>query len=364
MTTTAPSWQDLYNEAKTELLARRPDLNVFDGDISDMLMAAISAVGDRLIGYTAQRVKATFLDGAVGDDLTTLAADHWNINRQEAVQAIGTVTFSRASAGAGAGVVAAGTVVATIRDAFGNDVQFTTDNDVNFTIAALGPLSTTVTAVVAGLSGNVAAGAVNRVVSTLFDSSITVTNAAVTVGGAEEESDEDLRARVRNFSTTLRRGTLAALEYGALQVETVAQATAVEDEDTGMVTVYVTDASGASNAAMVADVMAELEDWRAAGSLVNVTGGQLYELNPIEIVLTVRSGVDTAAIAADVKSAIVARVARLKIGETCRREIIQQAALNVDPDNITGCTVTLPAADVEPDANEVVRTDTSYITVA
>jgi len=364
MTTTAPSWQDLYNEAKTELLLRRPDLQVREGDISDMLMAAIAAVGDRLIGYTAQKVKATFVDGAFGDDLTTLASDHWNIERQAAASAVGTVAFSRATFTAGAGTVNAGTVVATTRDAFGNDVQFTTDGAVSFGASELGPKTVTVTASVAGTSGNVAAAAINRVVSTLFDSTITVTNSAVTVGGAEEETDEDLRERIRSFSTTLRRGTLAALEYGALQVATVAQATAQEDTETGLTTVYVTDASGASNAAMVADVIDELENWRAAGALVTVTGGSLYTLNPIEITLSVRAGVDTAAIAADVKSAIVARVAKLKIGEICRREIIQQAALNVDPDNITGCTVVLPAADVEPAANQVIRTDTSYITVS
>jgi hypothetical protein len=210
----------------------------------------------------------------------------------------------------------------------------------------------------------VAAGAINRVVSTIFDSTIAVTNSAVTVGGGEEETDEELRERIRSFSTTLRRGTLAALEYGALQVATVSQSTAVEDSTTGLTTVYVTDASGASNAAMVADVVDELENWRAAGSLVTVTGGSLYTLNPIQITLSVRTGVDTAAIAADVKDAIVARIARLKIGETCRREIIQQAALNVDPDNITGCTVVLPAADVDPADNQVIRTLAAYITVA
>lgn len=363
MTAPAPSQDDLYNDAKAELVVRRPDLTVLDGDISDMVLASIAAVGDRIVGYAADRIKATFVDGAAGEDLTKLADDHWNVERVAAVAAVGTVSFSRASFAAGAGDVNAGSVVATQRDALGVEVRFLTDALVHFGATELGPKSVVVTAADTGTAGNVAAAAINRVVTTLFDSSITVTNAAITVGGAEEESDDDLRDRVRSFSSTLRRGTLAALEYGAKLVTTVKQATAVED-GTGAVTVYVTDASGASNAAMVADVIAELENWRAAGSLVTVTGGSLYSLNPIEITLSVRTGVDTAAIADDVKAAIAARVARLKIGETCRREIIQQAALNVDPDNIVGCTVVLPAADVVPTATQLIRTSTSYITVA
>lgn len=364
MTTPAPSWQDLYDEAKSQQQLIRPDLQVLPGDITDMLMAAISAVGDRVVGYTAHRVKATFVDGASGADLVTLANDHWGIVAGPEVFAVGTATFNRATDAGGAGIISAGTVVATARDALGQDVQFTTDEDVAYTTSQTGDVSVSITATTAGTVGNVAAGAVNRVVSTLFDSTITVTNDAITVGGAPAESDESLRTRVRAYPSTLRRGTLAALEYGARQVPTVAHATAVEDAATGMVTVYVTDASGGSNAAMVVDVIREMENWRAAGALVLVTGGSLYVLNPIQITLSVRPGVDTAAIAASVKAAIAARVARLKIGETCRREIIQQAALNVDPDNVTGCTVILPAADVDPADNQVVRTNVAYISVA
>jgi uncharacterized phage protein gp47/JayE len=363
MTTPAPSWDDLYNDAKTEQVLRRPDLQVLDGDISDMILAGIAGVGDRVVGYTSDRIKATFVDGASGDDLTKLADDHWNITRVAAVQAVGTVSFSRASFAAGAGDVPAGTVVATQQDAFGREVRFTTGALAHFGATDLGPKTAPVTASVTGTAGNVAAATVNRVISTLFDGIITVTNAAITAGGAEAEADEDLRERIRAFTVSLRRGTLGALEFGAKQVSTVKQATAVEDS-TGAVTVYVTDGSGASNAQMVVDVATELDNWRAAGSSVTVTGGQLYTLNPIEITLAVRTGVDTASIASTVKSAIKARIDRLKIGETCRREIISQAALNVDPDNITGCTVVLPAADVDPGDNQVIRTSTSYITVA
>lgn len=361
MTQPAPSWSDLYNDAKAELVLRRPDLTVDDGDIADMLMAAISAVGDRVVGYAADQVRATFVDGARGSDLTKLADDHWGLTRVAAVQAIGSVAFSRAATVL-SGDVPAGTVIATVPDATGTIVEFTTNTLVHFAVGVAGPLSVNVTAVTGGIAGNLVLGKITRISTTLFDT-FTVAQAAPTLGGAEAESDDELRARIRVFTTTLRRGTLAALEYGALQVPQVRQSTAVEDVS-GIVTVYVTDINGASNAAMVSDVLDELEEWRAAGALVNVTGGALYSLNPIQITLAVRAGTNTAAIALDVKKAIAARVGKLKIGETCYRAIIQQAALNVDLDSIIGCTVVLPAADVVPSANQIIRTDVSYITVA
>lgn len=361
MTAAAPTLDDLYNDAKAELVNRRPDLTVNDGDISDMGMAAIAAVGDRLVGYAAQLTRATFVDGALGDDLTKLASDHWNITRFPAIDAIGAVTFTRTDTSL-AGDIPAGTVVATVQDALGATATFTTDTLQHFAIADAGPYTVNITAVNGGVSGNVQAGNIARINTTLF-TTFTVVNANATLGGAGQEDDDALRTRIRTFSTTLRRGTLAALEYGALQVPQVKNSVAVEDS-TGIVTVYVADINGASNAAMVSAVLIELVNWRAAGALVNVSGGGLYQLNPISIQLTVRAGINTQALVANVQASITARVAKLKIGEICSRDLIKQAALNVDTDNILACNVLLPAADVAPAANQVIRTDPSFITVS
>ncbi len=364
MATAAPSWDDLFNDAKAELVDRRPDLTVLPGDISEMILAGIAAVGDRIVGYAASGIKATFVDGAIGVDLTTLASDHWNLDRVTAVKATGQVTIARPTFAAGAGSVAIGSVVATVKDSLGIDVRYLTTAVANFGAADVGPYTVAIQAETAGSAGNVAAATITRMITAQWDTTLTITNAALTAGGSPAEEDDALKERIRAFSTTLRRGTLAALEFGAKQVPAVKQSTASEDVTTGIVVVYVTDGDGNSNAQMVSDVVDELDNWRAAGAYVDVTGGSLYELNPISITLVVRTGVDTAAIAADVKTAIVARVGKLKIGETCSRSIIQQAALNVDPDNITGCTVILPAADIAPSSSQVIRTDTTFITVA
>lgn len=363
MATPAPSAQELYDIAKAELVSRRPDLQVLPGDISDMLLWAIAAGADRVVGFTAERFRATYVDGARGEDLTTLASDHFGLERFEAVQAVGSVTFSRSNGpSAPAGTISLGTVVATTKDINGVEVRFTTDADQAWLLGENGSKSVGVTAEIGGKSGNVAAAKINRIITSLFDT-FTVTNAALTAGGAEAESDQELRERIRGFNQSLRRGTLDALEFGAKQVQTVHTASASQDA-TGLVTVYVSDEDGNSNADMVADAAAELVNWIAAGITVQVLGAVVYTLTPITITLQVRSHVDVAAITSQVKNAIVARIGKLRIGETATRSAIQQAAMNVDIDNIIGVSVIAPAADVVPTANQVIRTTAGDISVA
>jgi len=104
---------------------------------------------------------------------------------------------------------------------------------------------------------------------------------------------------------------------------------------------------------MVAAVVAELENWRAAGIVVNVSGGSLVSQD-VTITLPVRPGVVVAALLANIQAAVVARLAKLRIGETLSRDMIKQAVLNVDP-GITAVAVTLPGADVMPGASQVIR---------
>lgn len=359
----APTFQDFFNAGKAEAINRRPDLTFDEGDISEFLVAGMAAMADHLTGYFAGRFKATYLDGAEGDDLTTLADDHWNIQRVAAVKSGGNVTLTRTNAnGAPAGTVAAGTVVQTQPDANGSVIQFTTDVDVNWTLGDVASKTVHVTAVVAGVASNTDVNTVNAFASLPFDSTIAVNNpSARMAGGADQESDESLRERVRALPSTLRRGTLGAIEYGALTVSGVAKATAVEELDTlgrqtGIVDLYVSDSQGNSNGTMTANVATEENNWRPAGSVLNVYGGLLQTQN-VALTVVARLGTDTQALAANIVSAVTARINKLKIGETLSPDIIKQAALNVD-DSILSITVTTPAVAVVPPTGTIIRCGT------
>jgi hypothetical protein len=342
-------------------LTLRPDLEAEEGDISEMLESAGTAAADLVLGFIAGRIKATFVDGAEGDDLTTLIEDHSSIQRDEAAQAIGQATFTRPTAAGGAGTIEAGATVGTTPDATGAFQTFTSDVDAVFGASDLS-VTVAATAVDAGRDGNVSALEVNRVLDAVFDTSITVSNAERFAGGSDEQSDEDFRAEYRGFHRTAQRGTFEALERGARKVAAVTRATAVEDE-VGLCTLFASDADGNSNAQMVDAVELELLSWRAVGALVTVTGG-VRVVVPIDVSLSVRAGVDVAAIADSVRRAIVAAVRRLRPGDTLHRGLIEGAVRNVDREAIVGVTVNSPAADIVPAPSEVIRAELSQTTVS
>lgn len=349
----APSEKDLHDVGRAEAILKRPDLVVRDFDITDFLMWAAAAMAGKCIQYASQLAAETYVDTSKADGLTTLADDHWAITRLEAGFATVTLSITRPIASAGAGTIFAGSVFATQKDNLGQEVRFVSDIDLTWGAAELGPKTVTATAEVAGRAGNVAATRINRILTTLYDPSFVVSNPAVAAGGSEAESDEALRERVRTFPSTIRRGILSAVEYGARTVTGVANATASED-DSGLMTVYVTDDSGGFSVSMLADVEVELRTWVAGGAAFSVQGGALFSQD-VTVSLTVRTGTDVNALIPLIQSSIDSKLQQLKIGETLYRDMIKDAAISVARDKIVAVNVVLPAADIEPAAGELIR---------
>lgn len=361
----APSFQDLLDQFKAEAQIRRPDLDFFEGDITVAQQHGAAAIGDACIRFAAQSFKETFIDGAEEDALDALLDDHMNLQRKPANAAQVTIEWSRGTSGPG-GTIPAGSVVATQFDAAGNTVEFESDADFIVGAGLNGPFAIPSTAVIQGLAGNAQAGTVTRVVDQpVFDPNFTVTNPLAAAGGADRESDEDYRTRARNFFQTLRRGTLASLEFGAQTVAGVAVANAVEDELTGITTVRVADANGNSSQQMINDVLTELENWRCAGTVVNVIGGTSLLVDSA-ISLVVRAGFNVAAREADLIAAVENRINKLRVGETLFLDMLIGAIVAVAPDSIfdvifNSLTVGGTAAligDVTPTASQAVRPGT------
>lgn len=360
----APSFADLLLVGQAEAQARRPDLVFADGDITEAQLHGAAAMTDAGIRFSAQAFRDTFLDGARGDALTALVDDHLNIQRKEASQSQVIVSWSRTTSGPG-GTIPNGSTVATVFDATGETVEFTTDSDFIVGAGLNGPFLIACTAVLAGRTGNVAAGAITRLIDQpAFDPNFSITNTAGAAGGNDEESDEDLRTRAREFFLTLRRGTIAALEFGAKRVLTVAIAKAIEDTTTGITTVRVSDSDGGSTQQMINDVLTELEDWRCAGSLVNVEGGNRVEVSMSITITAKRDGFSVEQAESQMEEAIIARAAKLRSGETLFLDTVKGAVTAVFPDDVLALTIDtivvdgvplLPVQDVVPVGAGVIR---------
>lgn len=361
----APSFQDFLDQGRAEAQARRPDLAFFDGDITVAMLHSGAAMSDAVTRFIVQALKATYLNTAEGDELTTLADDHWDVQRQLATAAQVTISISRPSDGGSepAGSIAAGTTVATEYNSDGEAVSFTTDDPVAWALGELGPKTVVATATETGREGNAQANLITRLIDAPgFDSSFVVNNPAEAAGGNPEETDPELRQRVRDKSSTLRRGTLAALVTGALEVLEVRSAIANETDVTALVTVTVSDIDGNSTAEMVQDVIAELENWRCAGVPVSVTGGSQLAVS-MAISLVVRLGYDVTAANADLVAAIENRMFKLKGGDTLYLDSIIGSIIAVAPDDIldvvfdsiTYNAASQPIANIVPTVSEIIR---------
>lgn len=303
---TVLSRQQLYDLFVTELKAQQPQITDFsDGSMADIMAGVTAQVLSEMSSLTVSEFAKTFFNSANGpevtgssDDLQTLAVDHFGdgFSRPSAVSASGTVTFARAATTAGNVTIPAGTAVTTAANASGQKTRFLTTAQVVMTGTSI---NAQVVCDTAGSAGNVAAGAVTTLQSTLTDPTVTVSNAAVMSGGADQLNDAQYRGFILNKLKSLKGATLAAITATALTVAGVQTATAIETFFTAIqydigsslpapgatyfqfpyAYVYVADVNGSASSSLIAAVQSAIDSVRAAGVKVQAVGAQAVAQN-------------------------------------------------------------------------------------
>jgi hypothetical protein len=355
MTVPAPSFDDLFNVAIAEIILRDPAMALLPGDVSDAISHAIAAVGDAAVRSFIAAVRRTFIDGAKGQDLDDLILDHITLARVPAVQSIGAQSVSRAGNGP-AYTFPIGHRFGTLGDATGNQIVIELTQAMAWALNETGTKLAAARAVATGPGGNAAIGTVIQILDATTDPTFTTTNPAAYAGGAVEQDDPSYRAAARAFWTTLARATIAALIYGAKQVPQIKIATVTESE-TALVTVYVADQDGGSNAQMVQLAVTELENWRAAGAAVQVTGGAV-QLVSVQYRIIGRPGFDPTPFEPLIDGAMRNRIAQLGAGETMYFEMLRAPTVALAPLDILSVVITVPATEITPAANTIIRLDT------
>lgn len=219
----------------------------------------IAGVAHSLYGYIAYLVNQILPDTAETTYLDRHASLWLAVPRKAASYAVGTAQFS----GSDGITIPAGTVL--IR---ADGVEYETDADV--TIAA-GVANAAITALEAGQNGNAAASIPLALSSPIagVNSSVVVTALALT-GGADQESDDDLRARViGRIQNPPHGGSKSDYETWALEVPGVTRAW-VYDQELGPGTVTLRfvrddDASLIPDAAEVLAVQTYIDERRQVG---------------------------------------------------------------------------------------------------
>jgi uncharacterized phage protein gp47/JayE len=332
------------------------DVNIYVG-VGSVLADAII----KQLGYSVARLT---LDGAQGDDLDRYAWDRYQLTRKGASPALGTVRFFRQSAAALGGTIYTGTKLKTLAGS-----EYITTTDARFGDADL-QATANVRAVNAGKATQVGKNQIRAFSSTsaLFDTTIQVTNDETTAGGEDKEDDPTFRARIRTFWRTVRRGTLGAIEAGALTVPGVVSAQAIEAltgdaQPANVVNLYISDSSGVASQALADQVISALDDYRAGGIAVLVSTSIPMLIN-IQLALAFAAGTDTVTLTSTIITAVVAFVNSLPVnGPLYVGELFTALQAYVSDGLILNqTTIAAPTGDLIPSVGQTLRTLPNLVT--
>lgn len=356
--------------ARAQLRARATRLTpqaVFTpGTDINIIIAACSAMADEATRHLGLRIAALYLDSAEGEDLDRLVADRFSptLARKQAAQAVVPLTFARAIPPSN-GAIKTYDVGTKLKTAQG--VQFELVEAVSFALNATGPITVRAVASLAGEVGNVAAGSITAFVEASGDAGMTVTNPEPAAGGTDVETDASLRDRARSFYLAARRGTLPAIEFGALTVDGVVSAVAEEllnpeGYPNGFIRLYIADKNGQGNSVLAEAVRLALREYRGGGVPVSVVASS-PQFESVAYTVEFASGVDQGRAIQQLKTLTVNALSALAPSEVLRRSMLMALARSVPGVIVPDNAIATPLGDVHADAGRSIRTSLDRVTV-
>ena len=289
---------------------------------------------------------AAFPQTASGADLDLHAGER-GLQRKPAVQAEGTLTFSRGTALTYDVEIPEGMICA----ASGAAAEFETTEPA---VLEAGALSVTVSAraVVGGKAYNAAVGAVDTLVTPPAGIE-SVTNETVFSGGADAETDDVLRARLLQCYSILPNGANSeTYRRAALEVPGVVHANVVPRENgTGTVTVYVYGDGEAVPDAVLTAVQEKLDALREVNVDVTVCNAEPVERRAA-VYIQVKPGCAFADAQAVCEEALMGCFERFSVGDPFVVAALTAALMQTGM--VKNCTWTVGTTDYTAAAGEIV----------
>lgn len=376
-----PTRADLFRVARDRILGLNGQLSAEvvqrDGTDANIMVAGGSAMADEVTGQLVQVCRGQFLDSASGTQLDRLVFDRYGLVRKPAAPSLGTVRFNTTALVATAFTIPSGTTLSTT-----DGITFITTVATTFPAGTTGPIYVDVRSQLAGFSQQAKAGSITSITATVVGAppDLTVTNDVATAGAADAEDDPSLRDRARRFWTTAQRGTLSAIENGALAVPGVVRASAIEAIDaTGrpgrwvqllvadrftdaLVTINQTSAAyDAQSQSLARTVFNALSDVRCGGCFVQVIVAQVVLLM-VRLDLTFSAGVDPIAVSEIARATVVNYTNALAPGASFVPDDAVNALRSVTGLLVTGNEIAVPAGTVAPRAMQVIRSTFDLVT--
>jgi uncharacterized phage protein gp47/JayE len=278
------------------------------------------------------------------------------------VKAFGLVTFSANPAPTGNLYIPEGTKIGTSGTP---SREFVTTEPVIIP-AGQTSVNANVACTIAGISGNVGAGTI-VVIKTSIPRVTAVTNAAALLTGKDREKEEERRQRFQDYITTLSRGTDAAIQYGATTAalasgsEVVERVVSAQVNTTAAATVSCVVYNGSTGASpeliqeatkiidgYISESGEYVAGYKAAGVVVTVTAATV---TTIPVTVSITSLVPLATMQGIAEESILQYFSTLSVGaDFISAEIV---AIIMSISGVTNCEVTAPAGDTLAGAGEV-----------
>jgi|WetSurMetagenome_2_1015567.scaffolds.fasta_scaffold18307_3 uncharacterized phage protein gp47/JayE len=349
------TYSAIYDSIKSYIIANQDIITDFnDGGV---LSSEIEAFSRQLAqAYAEDRAGFT-------EVLKKLPYSIFDFSAKSAVTATGIVTFTRTDTTVSV-TISSGTQISTT-----GGVVFETTTDVSMPIGTAN-VSVAVEAVTSGTTGNVSAGTVTTIVSSVDADS--VTNSSAMAGGVDAETTAQALSRFRSYLMGLSKSNKYGIMYAALLNTSVRSASVLEHfppkSNLYNFTLYIDDGNGSASSEMIAAVKKIVDGdgtqtnpgYRAAGINCDILAPTiLYQA--VTATITVNYDVDVDEAKSTLGSAITSYINSLVLGETLIRSQLMKAILNYT--YVTDIVISSPSDNIAADDSEIIRAGTIVLTI-
>lgn len=358
----------MQNMAAAAQGAANQMLDLTVGSVMRAIFEANAGVALWVQWLIVQVLQMTRAATSTGPDLDSWMAD-MTLTRLPAVAASGQVTFSRYTPVTSAlvpvgGLVrtADGSIVFSVVADTSNPAWNVTQNGYVLP-AGIGSVTVLVMAQVAGSAGNVQAGTVT-LIATSISGVDTVTNTYAFENGENAETDQAFRARFQNFLGTRSQATSAAVGYVISNIQQGLAFLIQENVDTngnphpGNFVVTLDDGSGNPPAALLSTAYQAIDPVRPLGSTFSVMPPILMTAS-VSLAISSSQAQDVAA----AEQALQSYIDSLSIGASLTVTRLAQVAYNASSTitNVTSITINGAGSDLVPPANGVIKAGTLVV---
>lgn len=264
------SFNEWYNLIKNKInsYSKKPT-DWSDGSINKAFVQAIASFLDFLqlqinITYSSFRISTAF-----GEHLKRRVEDY-GIKAKEATVATGIQVFEGVTGRVVDTLIPFGTTVSTQSDVFGNRIEFTTDSTIILPSGAVFVTGGIIANNIGSASNVPVSGLVNNMVDQLPNIQATYNYYPIT-NGADEETSDQLRARVPDHILGLKCANDSAIRSAALRVPSINVVKLLENHPAqGNFSVYVSNDVGVVDPITIAQVRAEIDQAKGLCVTYNV----------------------------------------------------------------------------------------------